>query len=241
MQPLLVGIRRPRFQAMKPTTCLWMLFIMLVHVHAEMATELPAIDVKPKPADEVVQTTFKFRNKGTRPVKILDLESSCSCLSAELDKAVYQPGEEGTGKAEFKVSTFVGRHEKLITALTDDPQQKEWVITFILDIPAVVEIEPKTMQWWVGDEPVEKTTKVTMNAGTPMTIKNITATRDNVEFSWKEITPGREYLVTVKPKSTKDVTLGALKIETDSTIPKYQRQLAFFSIYNKPTEATKAP
>ena len=218
-----------------------MLFLMLGAAHAEIATELPAIEVKPKPADEVVKTTFKFRNKGTKPVKIFDLESSCSCLSAELDKAVYQPGEEGTGTAEFKVSTFVGRHEKLITALTDDPQQKEWVITFILDIPAVVDIEPKTIQWWVGEEPVEKTTTVKMNADKPMTIKNITATRDNVEFSWKEVTPGREYLVTVKPKSTNEVTLGALKIETDSTIPKYQRQLAFFSIYNKPAETTKAP
>ncbi len=224
---------------MKPTTCLGMLFLMLGAARAEMATELPAIEVKPKPADEVVKTTFKFRNKGTKAVKIFDLESSCSCLSAELDKAVYQPGEEGTGTAEFKVSTFVGRHEKLITALTDDPQQKEWVITFILDIPAVVDIEPKTIQWWVGEEPVEKTTTVKMNADTPMTIKNITATRDNVEFSWKEVTPGREYRVTVKPKSTKDVTLGALKIETDSTIPKYQRQLAFFSIYNKPAEPAK--
>ena len=226
---------------MKPTTCLGMLFLMLGAARAEMATELPAIEVKPKPADEVVQTTFKFRNKGSKPVKILDLESSCSCLSAEMDKAEYQPGEEGTGKAEFKVSTFVGRHEKLITALTDDPEQKEWVITFILDIPAVVDIEPKTIQWWVGDEPVEKTTTVKMNADTPMTIKNITATRDNVEFSWKEVTPGREYLVTVKPKSTKEVTLGALKIETDSKIPKYQRQLAFFSVYRKPASGAENP
>lgn len=208
---------------------------------AEMATELPAIEVRPKPADEVVKISFKFRNKGGRPVKILDLESSCSCLSAEMDKAEYLPGEEGTGTAEFKVSTFVGRHEKLITALLDDPAQKEWVITFILDIPAVVDIEPKTLQWWTGEEPVEKTTMVRMNADTPMKITNITATRENVEFSWKEIKPGREYLVTVKPKTTKDVTLGALKIETDSAIPKYQRQLAFFSIYNKPTEAPKAP
>ena len=35
--------------------------------------------------------------------------------------------------------------------------------------------------------------------------------------------------------------VGSALIETDSTIPKYQRQLAFFSIYNKPAEAAKAP
>jgi hypothetical protein len=194
------------------------------------------IDKGSKSGDKI-----KFRNKGTKPVKILDLESSCSCLSAEMDKAEYQPGEEGTGTAEFKVSTFVGRHEKILTALTDDPQQQEWEITFILDIPAVVDIEPKTLQWWIGDELMEKTTTVKMNADTPMKITNITATRDNVDFSWKEIKPGQEYQVTVKPKTTKDVTLGALKIETDSKIPKYQRQLAFFSIYNKPAETPKVP
>ena len=68
-----------------------------------------------------------------------------------------------------------------------------------------------------------------------MVIKGITATRENVEFSWKEITPGREYEVTVKPKTTGEVMLGALRIETDSNIPKYQRQLAFFSVYRKPS------
>ncbi len=215
-------------------SCLVACFVMSAVARAELALDVPVIEVKPKPADEVVKTTFRFRNKGEKPVKVLNLESACSCLSAELDKAVYQPGEEGTGTAEFKVSTFVGRHEKSILVFTDDPAQPEWQVDFVLDVPAVVEIEPKTLQWWVGDEAREKTTKVTMSGDEPMKIVKISATRENVEFSFKEVKPGREYLVTVKPKSTQEVTLGALKIETDSKIPKYQRQLAFFSIYNKP-------
>jgi hypothetical protein len=67
-----------------------------------------------------------------------------------------------------------------------------------------------------------------------MKITRISSTREQVEFSFKEITPGKEYEVTVKPKSTAEVMLGALKIETDSKIPKYQRQLSFFSVYRKP-------
>ncbi|MBL9129586.1 MAG: DUF1573 domain-containing protein [Verrucomicrobiaceae bacterium] len=217
-----------------PTAVFALLLAFACAAHAELALDVPAIELKPKPEDEVVQTTFKFRNKGNSPVKVLALESACSCLSAELDKAVYQPGEEGTGKAEFKVSTFVGRHEKMVLVSTDDPKQPEWQIQFVLDVPAVVDIEPKTIQWWTGDEPVEKTTTVKINGDTPMKLLKITATRENVDYSFKEVKPGREYLVTVKPKSTSEVTLGALKIETDSKIPKYQRQLAFFSIYNKP-------
>jgi hypothetical protein len=151
-----------------------------------------------------------------------------------VDAASYAAGAKGVGTAEFKVGSFVGRHEKFVVVSTDDPDQPEWVITFVLDVPEVIQIEPKTLQWWLDESPDQKETIVKMVGKDPMKITNVTATRDTVEFSWKEIVPGREYRVSVKPKSTKEVSLGALKIETDSKIPKYQRQLAFFSVYRKP-------
>lgn len=209
--------------------------------HAELTLGVPAIELKPKPEDEEVETTFKFRNKGDKTVKILGLESACSCLSAELDKAEYQPGEEGTGRASFKVSTFVGRHEKFVTVSTDDPKQSEWQINFILDVPAVVDIKPKTLQWFIGDEAKAKSCLVQFTGDEPMKIVKITATRENVSFDWKELKEGREYLVTVTPKTTQDITMGALKIETNSAIAKYRHQLAFFSISRKPEAQAANP
>jgi hypothetical protein len=204
-----------------------------VFAHAELALDVPAIELKPKPDDEEVETTFKFRNKGDKTVKILGLESACSCLSAELDKAEYKPGEVGTGRATFKVSTFVGRHEKAVTVSTDNPKQPEWQVNFILDVPAVVDIKPKQLQWFIGDDLKSKACLVKFT-GEPTKIIKITPTRENVEFDWKEIKEGREYLITVKPKTTQDITMGALKIETSSSIAKYRYQLAFFSISKKP-------
>ena len=105
-----------------------------------------------------MEVAFTFRNQGDKAVTILGLESGCSCLSSSLDARTYAPGASGTGKAEFKVSSFVGRHEKSVTVTTDDPNQPRWEIPFVLDVPAVVSIEPKTLQWWLGgeaDEPVE--------------------------------------------------------------------------------------
>lgn len=209
--------------------------------HAELTLGVPAIELKPKPEDEEVETTFKFRNKGDKTVKILGLESACSCLSSELDKAEYQPGEEGTGRASFKVSTFVGRHEKFVTVSTDNPKQPEWQIHFILDVPAVVDIKPKTLQWFIGDEAKPKACLVQFTGAEPMKIVNITATRENVSFEWKELKEGREYLVTVTPKTTQDITMGALKIETNSAIAKYRHQLAFFSISRKPETQAANP
>lgn len=202
--------------------------------HAELTLDVPVIELKPRPEDEEVETTFKLRNKGGKPVKILGMESACSCLSAELDKAEYLPGEEGTGKAQFKVSTFVGRHEKYITIFTDDPKQPEWQVNFVLDVPAIVDIQPKTLQWFIGDDTKAKSCLVRFTGDEAMKIIQITPTRQNVDFTWKEIREGREYLITVTPKTTQDVTMGALKIETNSAIAKYRNQLAFFSISRKP-------
>lgn len=207
---------------------------------AEMTIEVPIIEVKPKPEDESITVDFVFHNNGKKAVKVLGIESACSCLSASLDKAVYQPGEKGTGKAEFKVSSFVGRQEKSVHVTTDDPAQPEWVIPFAMDVPAFVEIEPKTLQWWLGDPVEAKTCVVRMTGTDPLKIVKITSTRERVEFSMKELKPGREYEITVKPADTKEVMLGALKIETDSKIPKYQRQLAFFSVYRKPASVSAA-
>lgn len=218
-----------------PTRRLLILLLMLATtIRAELTLGVPAIELKPKPEDEEVEAVFKFRNAGDKPVKVLSLESACSCLSAELDKAEYQPGEEGTGTARFKVSTFVGRHEKYVIATTNDPDQEEWQINFILDVPTVVEIKPKTLQWYIGDESSPKSCLVQFTGEDPTKIVKITATRENVAFEWKELKEGREYLVTVTPKTTDDVTLGALKIETNSPIAKYRNQLAFFSISRKP-------
>ena len=219
---------------MPATRLTLLLFAFAASVHAELTLDVPAIELKPKPEDEEVETTFKFRNNGDKTVKILGLESACSCLSATLDKAEYAPGEVGPGHASFKVSTFVGKHEKFVTVNTDNPKQPDWQVNFILDVPAVVDIMPKNLQWWIGDETKAKACLVKFTGDEPMKILKITPTRQNVEFDWKEIKEGREYLITVKPKSTADITMGALKIETNSSIAKYRYQLAFFSITNKP-------
>ena len=202
---------------------------------AVMRLDTEYVDVKPKPEDEEATVTFAFKNEGDKPVRILNLESACSCLSATLDRAVYEPGTTGTGNAKFKVSTFVGRQEKTITVTTDDPKQPEWVIPFVMFVPAIIDIEPKMVQWWIGDAATAKDITVKMTGPDPMKITNITSTRENVEFKLKEVKAGREYTVSVTPKKTDDVMIGALKLETDSKIPKYQRQLAFFGVNRKPS------
>jgi hypothetical protein len=215
---------------MNAARVLLLLAFLAAPLQAGLVFDGEPIELKPKPEDEEVEKTFTFQNKGTAPIRVIRLESTCACLEASLDKAVYAPGERGTGKAKFKVSSFVGRHEKVLYVHTDDPAEPSQAVDFVLDVPEVVSIEPKLLEWTVGDAPEAKTFVVKMTGTDPMRVTELTATRQNVTFESKEVTPGREYHITIKPASTADVTIGALKIQTDSKIPKYARQMAFFSI-----------
>lgn len=215
-------------------TAFLLLGAFLCSAHAELVLDGKVIEVKPKPEDETISALFTFTNKGTKTVKVTSVESKCSCLSATVDSESYAAGAKGVGTAEFKVGSFVGKHEKFVVINTDDPAQPEFVVTFVLDVPEVIQIEPRNLQWWLDDSPDTKEMTVKMVGKDPMKITNVSSTKDTVEFSWKEIAPGREYRITVTPKTTKEVFLGALKIETDSKIPKYQRQLGYFSVYRKP-------
>jgi hypothetical protein len=196
------------------------------------------VELKPRPEDDEIETTFHFTNTGSKPLTVTGLESTCSCLEASVDQRTYAPGTRGSGKALFKVSSFVGRHEKTLHLYTDDPAAPEQVLTFILDVPVVVSIEPNLLTWTQGDAPEPKTMVIRMVGEDPMRITKITPTRENVRHELKEITPGREYHLVVTPTSTDVVTVGGFKIETDSKIPKYARQMAFFS-FERPDLAEK--
>lgn len=213
---------------------------LVATLHAELVADSDPIEVRPKAEEEQVEVKFGFTNKGERPVSIVRLESSCACLEADLDKATYAPGEKGVGRAVFKVSSLVGRHEKSLHLHTDDPAAPEQLINFAVEVPVVVSIEPNLLEWTLGEAPAPKEMTVKMLSEQPVRITKVTATRENVSFDIREVTPGREYRLTVKPASTADITIGALKIETDSKIPKYSRQMAFFSIVRPELAEKKA-
>lgn len=212
--------------------------MLAVRLHAGLVLDKDPLELFPKPEDEEIEGTFTFTNKGDKPVRVTQLESSCSCLEASLDKAVYAPGEKGTGKARFKVSSFTGKNEKVLHIYTDDPETPDVVMTAIIDIPVIVSVEPRLVEWVIGEKPEPKEFVVKMTGPDPIHLTQVKSTRESVTASFKEITPGREYRIIVTPASTAEIIIGAVTLTTDSKIPKYQRQLAFYNIV-RPEQAEK--
>jgi hypothetical protein len=215
-----------------------LMLLISASLHADLVFDQNPLEIKPKAEDEEIEATFTFKNGGDKPIHITGLESSCSCLEASLDKADYAPGEKGVGKAKFRVSSFVGENEKFLHIFTDDPKYPDQIMTSVVDVPVVVNIQPKLLQWVIGSKVEPQEFTVTMVGADPMKIINVSSTRESFKLETKEITPGREYKIKVTPTTTESITIGALKIETDSKIPKYQRQMAFFNIV-KPDQLEK--
>jgi len=199
-------------------------------LHAGLVPDQDPLELFPKPEDSEVEGDFTFTNKGDKAVRIIRLESSCSCLEATLDKPLYEPGEKGKGHAKFRVSSFTGKHEKVLHVYTDDPASPDTVFNVVIDIPVIVSVEPKLVQWLLGDKPEPKEFTVKMTGKDPIHLTKVDSTRQTVAATFHEVTPGREYRVTVTPSSTTQVIIGAVTLHTDCMIPKYQRQLAFYNI-----------
>lgn len=199
-------------------------------LHAGLVLDQNPLELFPKPEDTEVEGNFTFTNKGDKPVRITRLESSCSCLEATLDKPVYEPGEKGKGHAKFKVGGFTGKHEKVLHIYTDDAASPETILTAVIEIPVIVSVEPKLVQWLIGDKPEPREFTVKMTGKDPIHVTKVDSTRQTVTATFREVTPGREYRITVTPSTTAEVIIGAVTLRTDSPIPKYERQLAFYNI-----------
>ncbi|MEC8905875.1 MAG: DUF1573 domain-containing protein [Verrucomicrobiota bacterium] len=212
-----------------------LLFFMPLMAFAELKFGNKEIEIKSKPSDEVVSFVFPFKNVGKESVSVIDVNLTCSCLSATTDKESYGPGEEGYLKAIFSIGSFTGIQRKSMTIISQDEGKKEVrdSLLAILTIPDVVTIEPELIKWNVGEEPVEKVFTFKVPYVDPIKITNVTCTREGFDVSVVKKKEGREYEIKLKPQATSKPMLGMIKIETDSKLKKHTRKLAFFSIARK--------
>ncbi|MEC7863013.1 MAG: DUF1573 domain-containing protein, partial [Verrucomicrobiota bacterium] len=162
---------------------------------AELKFGNKEIEIKSKPSDEVVSFVFPFKNVGKESVSVIDVNLTCSCLSATTDKESYGPGEEGYLKAIFSIGSFTGIQRKSMTIISQDEGKKEVrdSLLAILTIPDVVTIEPELIKWNVGEEPVEKVFTFKVPYVDPIKITNVTCTREGFDVSVVKKKEGREY------------------------------------------------
>jgi hypothetical protein len=68
---------------------------------------------------EVVSTVYKFKNTGTRPLEILDVQVSCGCTVAEKPEKPVGVGQAGEIKVNFNSEGKPGVNKKYVNVISN--------------------------------------------------------------------------------------------------------------------------
>lgn len=212
---------------------------------AGLEFEKPTQQGEVKIADSQIGTKFVFKVTGDKPVKIVDIRTFCSCVVAKTvdDRMEFKPGDTGEIEAVFEVGGFEGELKKEVLVTTDDPTAQPARLVLEVKIPGLFEITPSQLVWIVGEEPASKSVRIKVLGDEAVAVKAAVSSRETMAPAIREITPGKEYELTVTPASTDKKVLGLVRVETDSKYPRYQKRLVFFNITDKPAAGAvpKAP
>ena len=94
-----------------------------------MAFERELIKAKFAPGDAASRTfEYGFVNKGTHPLVIARLVSTCSCARAEYDRRIIEPGERGVIRLIYNPEGRLGKNVRRVFVYTDDNTQPSAVL-----------------------------------------------------------------------------------------------------------------
>jgi hypothetical protein len=192
----------------------------------------PKVALKASHLDTETPVNFTFKATGEAPTKILDIQTYCACLKASPTggKMEFAPGETGTIECAFLLGTFEGEVTKNVVLTTDNPAQKEITLAVTITIPKIYEVTPDQVTWTIGEACTPKTVRLKILDEKPIRLTGATSSREKVSATFKAITEGKEYEVTLTPETTAEPMLGTLRLDTDAPYPRYQKKLVFFNV-----------
>jgi uncharacterized cupredoxin-like copper-binding protein len=184
---------------------------------AQLAWEKTEIELNPAIGADSADATFKYENKGAKPINIKAVRTSCGCTTTAVKKNDVAPGEKGEITATFKIGDRTGFQQKSVTVETDDPEHPQTVLTLKANIAQILELQPALVFWQANEEPKPKT--ILAKAGKGVTIKNLEVTSSTPEFTAK-VEPGSnagEFKIVVQPRETSHQAAANLTIKPDSS------------------------
>ena len=182
---------------------------------AQLAWDKTQVDLNPKPGEEETVARFKYENKGTTPVRIVNVRTSCGCTVANYEKDEIAPGEKGEIAATFKIGNRTGVQQKVVTVETDYPGAAVANLVLKANIPQVIDLQPTFVYWEGGEAPKPKT--ITVRAGKDVPISKVDVTSSSPDFTTKvdRGSAPNEFVITVTPKDTARLLSATLTIKPD--------------------------
>lgn len=153
--------------------------------------------------------------------EIDDAEPHCDCTKVSIK------GHRLT--AVVDTHTFDRDVEKTISAETADGEEVTLRMQF--RVPQAIILSARSLVWKRGSAPAPQVLRITLPKGSPIThITDAALSGDAFDYTPKVVKKGREYTVTCTPRSTAKATLNRLVLTTNSTDPRYHRQIIYLQV-----------
>lgn len=85
---------------------------------------------------QVLQVSFRFKNTGTNPLVIENVQPSCGCTAANPPDKPIMPGEEGVINASFNSQGRSGPNKKDIRITANTADKRDHVLHFDVEVTA---------------------------------------------------------------------------------------------------------
>lgn len=183
----------------------------LVGSAAALDWKSTTLSVTTKPFQVSQEVVFEFTNRGSKPVAILELETSCGCLLAQADLKLYAPGMAGKITGKFTVGDRSGLYERIITVVTDEPDSPVR-LSLKVEVPEVASVSPRSVAWRLNEEAVEKSVDLVSSAGLEIVFSRAEPTSDAYTVRLESVEAGRRYRLHIKPRAMNQPASAAIRI-----------------------------
>ena len=102
--------------------------------NAELVWDNKLVEVAVKVGEKEARGTFSFVNTGLRSVIIQDLRSCCTCLVGTTKEDEILPGKRGEIAFVFKLQGRVGKQQRQLLVVHNDPVEPRTVLTILVNI-----------------------------------------------------------------------------------------------------------
>lgn len=164
------------------------------------------------PLQKTFDVAFTFRNSGSTPVTIRDIQTNCDCLIASADRQSYEPGQAGLVVARFAIGERTGAYERSVTVTTDGgaaPQR----LRVRIDVPELASVQPKVRDWSAGSASAEQAVDIVVADAVRIEFSELFVSSDSFQARLETIEPGRRYRVFIRPTATAESANAAIRVK----------------------------
>lgn len=164
------------------------------------------------------EVTLRFQSDGAAITRAKPL---CDCTTLTIR------GQELIARVD--TSRFDESVEKQIDATTADGETTRLTMRF--EVPPALVLSARSLVWHLGAAPAPQTLRLRIPPDSPVhDIAEASLSGEAFDFTPRKVKEGREYTVSVTPKSTARRVLNRLILTTDSSDARYARYVIYLQV-----------